>query len=558
MALAIPGELERLRSQLAERLRAINEQFTLGQKAVVGVAVLALVVGSVVFVHFASQPSYGVLFSNLQPNDASAIVAKLQAAHVPYQLENNGTTILVPANQVDQERLALAQAGLPQANAGLSIVDKEGITTSAFTQQVDYQQGLQGELENTIDAIKGVQSSQVNLVLPQTGPFALGNQQTPAASVLVTMQPDQTLTQGEVQAIVHLVASAVPNLDPANVTVADSNGNLLAGPGVNGTPASEQQMTQAYDNDLALEITQQLDRVLGPGNADVNVNAQLDFDKVHTVTHGFVNGPNGQPEVVPQSTSNSNTTFTGTAVPTGGVLGTPLAAAPTGGNNNYNQTQQTTQNQAATFTQTVDQAPGAVKALSVSVLTNTLPRGVTPNDIYNLAAATAGIANVPGATLNVVSVPFSNAAAQAAARAARAAAAARRRAEIENLAKALAVALAILVVLALVYRSYRRSREGELVPVPAGLPTLPLESLEAPTEEPRTEELHLVPSGFTIPEGVSHELEASSIGEFIDQQPEEVARLLRTWMQETRPSEQRPTGRDASAEAEAEPEAVAG
>lgn len=548
MALAVPDELQRIRERIAERAKTISQEFTLGQKAVVGVAVLVFVIAAFVFWQTSSRPTYAPLFTNLQPSDVAAITAKLAAQNVPYQVTGNGTTVMVPQNKVDTERLALAQAGLPQAgNVGLSIVDKEGITTSNFTQQVDYQQGLQGELQSTIDAISGVQSSQVDLVLPQNGPFALGNPQSAAASVLVTMQPGKQLMSGQVQAIVHLVASAVPNLDASAVTVTDSQGTLLAGPGANQTAVTDQQETQAYDNVLALQIQSQLDRILGPNNSDVNVNATLNFNKIHTVTKGFVTNPKtGAPVTVPTSTNTNKTTFTGTGTTPGGSLGSIVPTVLPGQVNNFTQTQGTQSNQPATVVQDVTQVPGAVTRQSVSVLTNTLPRGVTRADVLQLASATAGIQAARGDTIGVVTAPFSNAIAAQARKAAQQAAAARKRAELENLAKELGIALAVLVVLFLIYRSARRSREGMLVPMPA-LPSMDVTpvALGPAGAEMATAEVPIIPKDLEIPEGLMHELETSSIGEFIEQQPDEVARLLRSWMQES--TERVGAGRGAGA-----------
>ena len=128
----------------------------------------------------------------------------------------------------------MASAGLPAAssNVGLGILDKEGITSSQTTQQADYLQALQGELQTTIEAIHGVTGAQVNLALPQANTFAVNNTSPTGASVLVDTSQGNTLSAGQVQAIVHLVASSVPGLNSSQVTVADSNGDLLSGPGV--------------------------------------------------------------------------------------------------------------------------------------------------------------------------------------------------------------------------------------------------------------------------------------------------------------------------------------
>ena len=187
------------------RARSVLAQFTTGQKAMVGLAVVALIVGGTEFMHFESKPNYQPLFTNLQASDSGAVTAQLATAKIPYQLSNGGATILVPAADVDQERVALAEQGLPSSGTvGFSNLEKSGITTSEFVQQVEYQQALEGQLEQTIESIQGVQSAQVNLVVPQQSDFAIGTQPATTASILVDLTAGTTLTSGQVQAIVHL------------------------------------------------------------------------------------------------------------------------------------------------------------------------------------------------------------------------------------------------------------------------------------------------------------------------------------------------------------------
>jgi type III secretory pathway lipoprotein EscJ len=240
MALVAAPDFDRWKTSA----RRFADGFTPGQKAVTAVAIIAVVIGGLMFMSFAGAPTYAPLFTGLQPQDAASITAKLAAANVPYQLQAGGTSILVPAGQVDQERIDMAQAGLPASstNVGLGILDKEGITTSQMTQQADYLRALQGELEQTIGAIHGVTGVQINLAMPANNTFALANSSPTGASVLVDTGPGQTITGGQVQAIVHLVASSVPGLNASDVTVADSNGNQLAGPGVDTTQGDRQQL----------------------------------------------------------------------------------------------------------------------------------------------------------------------------------------------------------------------------------------------------------------------------------------------------------------------------
>ena len=271
-----------------------------------------------------SKPSYQPLFTNLQSSDAGAITQQLASQKIPYQLADGGSTVLVPAADVDQERIALAQQGLPQAgNVGFSNLEKSGITTSEFVQQVEYQQALEGQLEQTISSIQGVQSAQVNLVVPQQSDFAVGTQQATTASILVNLSPGHSALVGPGQR--HRPPGGVvgPGLSSSDVTVVDNHGDVLTAPGDAGgtSGASNTQQTNAYDNQLAASLTALLDRVVGEGNAAVQVNALLNFNQSQTTTNGLQLNAQGQPVTAPTGQTTSNSTYSGTGTPPSGVLG---------------------------------------------------------------------------------------------------------------------------------------------------------------------------------------------------------------------------------------------
>ncbi|MGC8463026.1 MAG: flagellar basal-body MS-ring/collar protein FliF [Acidimicrobiales bacterium] len=535
MALVAAADVDRWKSSA----RRFADGFTPGQKVVTVVAIVAAVVGGMVFMSLSGKPTYSPLFTNLQPSDAAAITAKLASDKVPYQLENGGSTILVPQNEVDQERINMASAGLPasSANVGLGILDKEGITTSQLTQQADYLRALQGELQQTIGAINGVTGVQVNLAMPANNTFALNNTSPTGASVLVDTAPGQTLSGGEVQAIVHLVASSVPNLSASEVTVADNNGDLLAGPGVDTSAGSNNNATSAFDTAQQAKIAAYLQSVLGPNNADIQVNAQLDFNKVSTTTNGFQLGANNTPVTVPTQTQTSTQTATGGAAGTGanggGVLGTTTAPAGTGtGTGNYTNSSSSTQYAAGTVTQTSQTAPGGVTRQSIAVLVNakSMPKGVSLATLQQGVAAAAGLDTARGDTLVMSAVPFSTAAQQAANKAAAVAAAAQSKAKLSSMVRTAVVALAILAVLFLLWRSAKKNRVPRRTPVV--LPQQLAQPVEPPS--PALDATTQVPAVGVMPHRAPELNDA--VSNFIDSQPDEVAALLRAWTKE------RPTG----------------
>src|SRR5438477_6145355 len=187
-----------------------------------------------------SAPSYSVLFTGLDAKAASSVVDKLKADGVPYKLDNQGSAVLVPATKVYDLRLSLSAAGLPKGGTvGYELLDKQGLTTSEFTQKVDYQRAVEGELARTLMALDGVENASVHLAVPQDTLFT-DNKQPTRASVLLKTSTD--LSDDAVQSIVNLVASSVPNLNPNDVTVADTAGRVLSSPSTSAGATSTRQM----------------------------------------------------------------------------------------------------------------------------------------------------------------------------------------------------------------------------------------------------------------------------------------------------------------------------
>ncbi len=527
---------------LRERAKAVAAGFSSGQKAVVAVAVLGLVVGGYLFMSWAAKPTYVPLFSNLSPTDAAAITQKLAANKVPYQLGEDGQQILVPEADVYQQRLDMAAAGLPSTGQqGYSLLDNAGVTTSEFQQQVEYQQAVAGELEKTIESINGVDSALVNVVIPQQSLFATSSEQ-PSASVLVSLANGTTLSAEQVQAIVHLVASSIEGLSPDNVTVADSNGDVLNAPGTGAASVAagslEQQETQSYEQDLDNSLQDWLASVLGPGNAVVHTSAELNFDQSQTTSQIY--DPNKQgPIPVQQATSSQSYTGPGASQVAYGNLGVttttvPAGKKPTGSPTptsttvpTYTQQGSSQQDVVSEVTKTVDSAPGTLVRLSVAVIVNSSVKGVTANEVKQLVSQAAGLQPSRGDTIQVGFLPFNQAAANAQAAQLKAAAGAKSQAQLMSEARDLLVAL---VVLGLLFFAMRRVTKTTRVPLALPTPPVPLELDAAehyPDEEDRT--LALAPVPAQVPPPAEHEVH--QIGQMIENEPERIAEMLRSWLE---------------------------
>jgi len=338
------------------RTRQYLAGFTPGQKTVSALAAPGLVIGGALFVTHASGPSYTVLYSNLQSSQAGQVTQKLTSDHVPYELQDGGATVLVPETDVNQERISLAEAGLPSGGTiTFQTLASTGITSSQFVQNVDYQEALEGQLASTIESIQGIENAQVSLVMPDTSSFAIANTQTPTASVLVDLTDGTERSSDQVQGIVHLVASSVPSLDANNVTVVDNNGNVLSAPGVDASASTGSAETTAYENQLAASLTALLSRVVGPDNAAVEVHAVLNFNQQTTTTNGFEVDKHGKPITTPTSQSTTKETYTGSGAgaQASGVLGSSQASTGTNQNGSYTSTQTQTQNAVGQVSQTV-------------------------------------------------------------------------------------------------------------------------------------------------------------------------------------------------------------
>jgi flagellar M-ring protein FliF len=497
--------------------------FPKGQQAVIAIALFALVAGGLFYMSWSPSPSYAPLYTNLASSDASSIVDKLNSTNTPYKLSAAGTEILVPQDKVYETRLAISAAGLPSSNqSGYSLLDKEGVTTSQFKQQVDYQRAIEGELARTIQSINGVSSASVHIAVPQQDVFNDGSQKTTAA-VLLTLNNGLQLTQQQVQSVVYLVSSAVPNLDAKNVTVADSNGNVLSAAGTGVTDAtstaSQVQATQNYNNTVAAALQAMIDKTTGVGHSVVTVNADLNFDKTNTTTKNYNYTP-GQP---PLSINKSTETYTGNNAGGGGTLGAgtpstgPSASSSAG---NYKKTSVIEDNPLGTTTTVTANAPGTVRKLSVAVLLDSSVKNLNLAAINTLVKSATGLNSTRGDSLAIQALPFTKTATTPGT----ASAAAKSGNKMSGLIKQGAVAGAVLIILLVVWLSSRRKRKAEPEATyedGGDLPIFPPEPAE-PAVDPEQSAL--------MSEMAEAAARRRAFVALAEEQPEDVARVLSGWL----------------------------
>lgn len=410
-------------------------QTTMGKRVALGGGI-ALVVAIMIALWMWSQaPEYRVLFSNYSDRDGGAITASLDQMGVPYKFSEGGSAILVPSEQIHDLRLKLAAQGLPKGgNVGFELMENQKLGVSQFLEQVNYQRSLEGELARSIQSLGSVSAARVHLALPKPSVF-VRDQQKPTASVLLNLQPGRALDPGQVSAIVHLVASSVPELTVGNVTVVDQNGNLLSDTanktGNKGLDATQLKYVEQVQQNIIKQVESIIAPLVGKENVRAEATAEIDFAQVDTAAEMYK--PNSPPEpqaIRSQQTSESTQPGAGASGIPGalsnqppGVATAPIDGQPAAGNPpaaGPTRKDATTNYEVDKTIRYEQRQMGGIKRLTVGVVVN-YRRSVDPNtgkitvkplsanevaQINELVKQAMGYSQGRGDTLNVTNAPF--------------------------------------------------------------------------------------------------------------------------------------------------------
>lgn len=243
------------------------------------VGIAAAVAAGVSVVLWSRGPSYSLLYANLATEDQAQVTQALDSAGIPYRLTPNGNGIEVPSERVSDARLKLAGQGLPEGDGGFSLLSKDpGLGVSQFIENARYQHALEIELAHTIASMRPVDGARVHIAASADSAF-VRDRRPASASVFVQLKPGRVLSQEQVQAIVNLVASSVPNLEAGQVTVVDQQGRLLSAPEGNDDLAMREahfELVHQIEDDYAQRIEGLLTPLVGPGRVRAQVVAELD------------------------------------------------------------------------------------------------------------------------------------------------------------------------------------------------------------------------------------------------------------------------------------------
>lgn len=343
-----------------------------------GVMLLTLLGLVVFFIYIAVRsgtPSMTLLYGELSTADAAAVVTKLELSDIPYRTGEGGTEVLVPHQHVGMARMLLAAEGLPSTGTiGYEVFDqKQRFGTTSFVQNINQLRALEGELARTIRTLDHVQTARVHLVLPQRELFTRESRKA-SASVTLSLRGGRQISPEQVQAVQHLVASAVPDLKAENVAITDTQANLLAGGtqeggllgGRGGTP---EEKRIKYEQRLTNVIEDMVSRVVGYGNVRANVAAEIDFDVVSRNSESF--DPDGQVLRSSQNISDEETDTTGSnsqAVTVENNLPGLPGAAGGGGGLSRTRTEDIANYEISRTVESVMSEGGEIRKLSVAVL----------------------------------------------------------------------------------------------------------------------------------------------------------------------------------------------
>ncbi|MEQ1885055.1 MAG: flagellar basal-body MS-ring/collar protein FliF [Bryobacteraceae bacterium] len=404
-----------------DQLRKLFESLSWKQRIWLLAAALAVAGGLSWFSHWNQERDFKPLYSNLAPEDASALVTKLKEGGIEYRLGEGGSTILVPSARVSEARLSLAGQGLPKSGRiGFELFDKTNFGASEFAEQVNYHRAVEGEIERTIMSVHEVEQARVHLTFAKESIYT-ESRQPAKASILLKLKAGSKLSPQNIAAICQLTASAVPELSPDQVSLVDSNGTLLNRP---KRPGAADEMNEAaldykktIERDLQSKIAATLEPILGPEHYRVSISADIDTSSAEQEEETY------DPQKSAMSSSQTSEDVTTQAAAGGGVPGTasnlprPAAAQAAGSPGASRKTSNVTY-QNSRIVRRTKLPQGGVSKLAISVLVDhnvryegakrivEAPTAEKLMVVHDLVAATAGFNMDRGDQLVVEAFPF--------------------------------------------------------------------------------------------------------------------------------------------------------
>ncbi|MBS4032698.1 MAG: flagellar M-ring protein FliF [Clostridiales bacterium] len=468
-----------------------------------------------------TRPRMAPLFSGLEPADAGKIAGKLQEMGVPYSLANEGRTILVGQDRVYDVRIQLASDGsLIGGGVGFEIFDQTKLGATDFNRRLDYQRALQEELRRTIVQLDEVEQARVHLAMPEPSIF-IQDAANPSASIVLKLSPFSRLKKEQIRGIVYLVAGSVEHLQADDVTIIDTQGNILSDmvdvldPSAQLAESTLRQLDvkRTFEKELEQRVQRVLERVLGPGQAVAMMTAELDFDARETTVITFGN------EGVLRSQSLLEESFEGTGGALPAEAGTDsnipgYVFAQAVGDTQYEKRDETANYEINETTERQIRAPGHLLRLHAAVVVNDKGGNLTNAQLQQIretVVSAVGFQQERGDSISVQGMNFDTSHVEEARQAFDEA---RQQEMIRQYATAGALLLASMIVLFALLRMVRKRREADLDAQLAGLPVAANIQSKPLAEQELTEDQQM------------HQ----RVRQMAEKEPESVAYLLRAWL----------------------------
>jgi flagellar M-ring protein FliF len=511
------GNFAELKSQFLQ----LSEGLSRKAKIIIGVSTIIAFLGLLILVNWASRPDYTVLFNNLSSKDAGNIVNILEEKQTNYQLEDNGSKVLVPKSKVHKLRLDLASEGLPSGGVtGFEIFDQTQIGSTNFEQQVNYHRALSGELTRTIQQMGNVSYAKVQ-VTPSKDSIYKDKAKPAKASVMLRLDQYKQLETSQVRSIANLVASSVEGLSPDKVTIVDTAGNLLSAEleknQQDGSGFSNNlEMKEKFESNMEEDLNVMLTKVLGLDNFVIKVNANLNFDQrsIESEEYEPVVGDKG----IVRSKQSQEQSQEGSTTNPEGVPGT-TSNLPQYRVDNQEQQKSESEEEVVNYeiNRKVEQytkAPGTIDRLSVAVMVNDDLGQQEQEQIEQAISSAVGYNQERGDDITITGMQFDDSIAQATDRAEQSAAAAQQQ-------RFYLIIAGIVALLGLIIFLYRKTKSTNQSQVPQGVD---YSVDDAESEQAATSEL-------SEEEQAKREMQ-EELRQLAQDQPEEIAELLRSWMAE--------------------------
>jgi flagellar M-ring protein FliF len=549
--------------------------------AAMGAVAAALIFFFIFIIGRVTAPAMAPLFTELTLDDSARIVRELETQAIPYEIRQDGATLMIPKDRIARTRMRLAETGLPRGgNVGYEIFDRtDTLGTTSFVQNVNHVRALEGELARTIRSIDRIAAARVHLVIPERQLFTRDRQE-PSASIV--LQVRGSLDMSQVRAIRHLVASAVRGLKAERISIVDERGTLLADGSGDATTglAGLEERNSAYERKLKEQIDAIVTSVVGANRARVTVSTELDYTRVQQTQDMFDpesrvvrSTQTREEQSTTASTANNDGVTVSNELP--GNQRPPQQQQPQQPRDNARKTEEVVNYEITRTTRTETQEPGRVKRLSVAVLVDgTYTKGnnneVTyaprsPEELQRITAlvrSAIGFNEKRGDMIEVVNLRFAEPAVIPQT-AADTGFLSMLRFTTDDIMRSVEIGvmliLGLLVLLFVIRPLVRRviTPEGDAAPIaiaaanPAGTPALaaPIQaqpqmqaqSMQSPSIAPNGNAQQPVmradnPAARLIESaqimGEAHQKSMQKVGELVQSNPQETVSVLRQWMNE--------------------------